>query len=80
MDPLDEEVPLYAEFFQGFNGDKEPDIDMNFDEKIWKNVIETTKTLSGVQDAMEMLKIFMSLKNDAAKKVALEQMKLLKNI
>ena len=32
------------------------------------------------EDATEMLRIFMSLKSDAAKKVALEQMKLLQNI
>ena len=52
VDPLDEEVPLYAEFFQGFKGDKEPDIDMNFDEVIWKRVIDSTKLLPGVQDAI----------------------------
>ena len=51
VNPLDFEVPLHSEFFLGIKGDKYPDIDMNFDSKVWADVIETTKRLPGIKTA-----------------------------
>ena len=47
--PLDKDVPLYSEFFMGINGDKDPDIDINIDADIWKQVYKSLEHLSGIK-------------------------------
>lgn len=51
VNPLDGEVPLYSEFFQGLREDKHPDIDMNFDSGVWYELLEKSKKLSGIKTA-----------------------------
>ena len=51
VNPLDEDVPLYNEFFMGINGDKEPDIDINIDADIWGQVLKSVENLTGIKKA-----------------------------
>lgn len=51
VNPLSPDHFLYSEFLMGINGDKMPDININIDEDVWSEVIESLKSLSGVKNA-----------------------------
>ena len=47
--PLDTDLLLYNEFFAGEKGNKEPDIDLEVDPRIYNKVIGSINILAGVQ-------------------------------
>lgn len=49
VNPLDEKVPLYYEFFLGFHGNKQPHFDMNVDTSSWEKVIESARLLDSTK-------------------------------
>lgn len=51
--PLDERMPLYDEFFAGIEGDKEPDIDLKVDIRVYDQIIKSIDTLPGVQKGVQ---------------------------
>ena len=51
INPLNEDVPLYTEFFTGIRGNRMPDIDMNFEPEVWPLIIESARFLPGIQGA-----------------------------
>ena len=51
--PLDERMPLYAEFFAGIEGNKEPDINLEVDIRVYDQIIKSIDTLPGVQKGVQ---------------------------
>jgi len=51
--PLDENLPLYDEFFAGIEGNKEPDIDLEVDIRVYDQIIKSIDTLPGVKKGVQ---------------------------
>ena len=67
IDPMDDDTPLHPAFFMGMDGNKRPDIDMNFDDAVWGDVIESAKSLNNIKTAYRAATII-TLSDDNIKK------------
>lgn len=56
-DPLDDDLPLYGEFFTGWDGEKEPLIELNVDADAHERVVQAAEALP---DAFDKSRIFAS--------------------